>query len=81
MARNKNNFKTAYAISLAWQLGFLIAVPIIAFLALGFWADGRLGTEPLLLVFGLFVGMAVTAYEVYHLLAPLMSGEEPHDEH
>lgn len=68
----KNSFKTFYALSFAWQLGFLIAAPIGGFLWLGLWGDSVLGTAPLLLILGLLAGMVITVYEVYHLLIPLI---------
>lgn len=68
----KNNFKTFYAISFAWQLGFFIVVPIGGFLLLGFWGDKVFQTSPLLLVISIILGLAITIYEIYHLLAPLI---------
>ncbi|OQX71103.1 hypothetical protein B6D52_02640 [Candidatus Parcubacteria bacterium 4484_255] len=72
MGSRKNNFKTAYALSLAWQLGFLVAVPIGLFLFLGFWGDKALGTSPLFLIISLLIGLIITVYEVYHLFIPLV---------
>lgn len=72
----KDNFKTFYALSLAWQLGFIIAVPIGGFLFFGLLADRFFGTEPVLLVVGIFAGVTVTIYEVYHLLIPLIKGKD-----
>lgn len=71
----KDGFKTFYAISFAWQLGFLIAIPIGGFLFLGYWADKFFKTQPWLLIFGIFIGAGVTIYEVYHLLVPLMKND------
>jgi len=68
----KSGFKTFYALSLAWQLGFLIAVPIGGFMFVGYLGDRFLKTQPLLLLAGLFVGIFVTIYEVYHMLTPLI---------
>ena len=75
----KGNFKTFYALSLAWQLGFLIALPIAGFLFLGFLGDKFFKTEPLLLLLGLLVGIIITIYEVYHLLIPLIKDKEKND--
>jgi len=62
----KDNFKTFYALSLAWQLGFLIAIPISSFLFLGILGDRFFKTQPLFLILGLLVGIIITVYEVYH---------------
>ncbi len=70
--KDKNGFKTWYAISFAFQLGFLIIVPIGGFMLLGLWGDRSFQTTPLLLIAGLVVGIFITVYEVYHLLIPLI---------
>lgn len=68
----KNNFAIFYAISLAWQLGFVIIVPIGGFLFLGFLADKFLKTKPLFLIIFLLIGIIVTIYETYCLFIPLV---------
>ena len=72
----KNHFKTFYALSLAWQLGFFIVMPIGGFLLLGIFGDRFFGTSPLLLLVGFFVGIAVTLYEAHHLFIPLTHNTE-----
>lgn len=71
-ADSLTGFKIWYAISLAFQLGFLIVVPIGGFMLLGLWGDNYFHTAPLLLITGVVVGVIITAYEVYHLLSPLI---------
>ncbi|HDL75059.1 MAG TPA: AtpZ/AtpI family protein [bacterium] len=68
----KNNFKTFYVLSIAFQLGFLIVIPIGVFLFLGVLGDKFFNTQPILLLFGLSIGIAITTYEVYQLLIPLI---------
>ncbi len=75
---NRDNFKTFYALSLAWQLGFLIAVPLAGFMIAGFWLDKKINSGPFMLLAGMIVGVVITVYEVYHLLAPLISDKEKH---
>ena len=75
----KSNFKTFYALSLAWQLGFLIAIPIGGFLFLGVLGDKFFKTQPFLLLLGLLIGIIITIYEVYHLLTPLIKNKEKND--
>ncbi len=73
---NKNHrLKTFYAISLAWQLGFLIIFSLGGFLILGFLLDRLFNTNPLFLMVGLLVGLVITFYEVYFLLKPLIEKE------
>lgn len=75
----KNNFKIFYAMSIAWQLGFLIAVPIGCFIFLGFLSDNFFKTQPLFLIIGFLVGAVITVYEVYHLLVPLIKEQKNND--
>jgi F0F1-type ATP synthase assembly protein I len=77
----QDNSKAFHALFLAWQLGFLIAVPIVAFLLLGIAGDRYFHTRPLLLILGLFVGMAVTVYEVYCVVIPLVARTHDHAQH
>ncbi|MDP3970099.1 MAG: AtpZ/AtpI family protein [bacterium] len=72
----KSNFKTFYAISLAWQLGFFIVAPISGFLYLGLLVDNYLSTKPIFLLIGMLIGIIITIYEVYHLLIPLIKDGE-----
>lgn len=65
-------FKIWYAVSFALQLGFLIIAPIGGFMLLGLWGDRHFHTAPFLLIGGVVVGIIITAYEVYHLLVPLI---------
>jgi F0F1-type ATP synthase assembly protein I len=49
-------------------LGLQLAASILLFLYLGRWLDTRLGTAPLLLVIGVFVGAAGGFYSLYRAL-------------
>jgi len=46
-------------------LGLQFAVAILVCLYLGDWLDGRLGTGPLFLVLGVFVGAGAAFYSIY----------------
>ncbi len=72
----KDNFKIFYAVSFAWQLGFIIAIPLVVFVFLGFLADKFFSTRPLFLIAGILVSIAITAYEVYRLILPLIKNKE-----
>lgn len=55
------------------NLGFQFAATLLACLFLGYWLDARLGTEPVLLIAGVLLGMAVG---LYHLYRELMAAEK-----
>lgn len=42
--------------------GFQLAFSILFFLGLGWWADRRLGTRPVLMLVGLAIGLAAGMY-------------------
>ena len=72
----KSDSKLFEALSLAWELGFLIAVPLGGFIFLGFLGDRFLGTRPIFLIVGVGIGTIVAFYGVYSLLIPVMKDEE-----
>ena len=49
-------------------VGAQFVVSILFFLYLGKWLDGKLGTDPLLLIVGVFVGAAVGIYNMYRMM-------------
>jgi len=53
MQENKNQIKTWYAISLAFQLGFLVVVSIGGFILWGILGDKYLHTSPFYLLLAL----------------------------
>ncbi len=46
-------------------VGFQFVASILLFLFIGKWLDGKLGTEPWLLILGVFVGAAAGFYSMY----------------
>jgi F0F1-type ATP synthase assembly protein I len=57
-------------------LGFQFAASIIAFVFLGQWLDRKLGTEPWLLMAGVFVGAGASFYAMYRKLMAAQAREE-----
>ena len=51
-------------------VGIQFAAILLAFLFGGRWLDARLGTEPWLLIAGVFVGFALSTYWMYRRLVP-----------
>ena len=72
MVPQNNKFQTWYAISLAFQLGFLIAIPLGGFVLLGIWGDQILHSSPAMLILSVIIGIAITIYETYHFILPLI---------
>ena len=60
-------------------VGFFIGVCIVLGILAGLWIDAKLGTEPVFILVGLVIGVAVAVYGVYRMLLPLIgskSGKE-----
>ncbi len=53
------------ALSLAWQLGYSIAIPLVVFALGGRLLDKKLGTSPWLLMTGIFLSLIVSTFSVY----------------
>lgn len=53
-------------------VGFFIGGSILGGVVAGLWLDSRFGTEPILVLVGLFLGIIVAFYGVYEMLLPLL---------
>ena len=51
-------------IGIGWYISLSIVVGIMA----GRWLDGKLDTEPVLMIIGLFTGIFIAFYGVYRVL-------------
>ena len=57
-------------------VGFFIGTCILGGVAAGLWLDSRFNTEPVMVILGLLVGIAVAFYGVYQMLLPLMGNRK-----
>lgn len=60
---------TLRAFALATQMGFSIAVPLVAGVAGGLFLDDRLGTEPIFLIVGILLGLVLATFTLYKLVS------------
>ncbi|MDP3245090.1 MAG: AtpZ/AtpI family protein [bacterium] len=71
------------ALSLAWELGYTIAIPIVVFALLGRLIDKWLGTSPWLLLIGIFLSIIISSYGVYFkvikIITPPPTPPTPHE--
>lgn len=81
MIDNKTNIKDTpkdkknvfSALELAFQLGYLIAVPLVVFAIGGRLLDKKLETSPFLFITGIILSMGVSSFLVYKKTAKIMS--------
>ncbi len=60
---------TLRAFALATQMGFSIAVPLVAGVAGGLFLDDRLGTKPIFLIVGILLGLVLATFTLYKLVS------------
>ncbi len=66
MENNNNNEQGSWsAASLAWELGYLIAIPLVVLAIAGKLADKKLGTSPWLLLAGIILAILISSWTVY----------------
>ena len=58
--------------------GLLLGGPLIGYLA-GHWLDNRFGTDPLLAVVGMVMGLAAAGIEIYNLVKKATAIEKEKD--
>jgi len=62
----------ASVLSLAFELGYIIAIPIVGFALVGRLLDRKLDTAPLFILLGIFISIILTSYLVYRKTANIM---------
>lgn len=69
--KNKN-IDLKYVIFLGSELGFLIALPLIACVFLGLFFDQKSDKFPLFTLLFAFIGIVLTIIDVYKLVLPII---------
>ncbi|TSC54242.1 MAG: hypothetical protein LiPW16_98 [Microgenomates group bacterium LiPW_16] len=59
--------------SLAFELGFIIAIPPVLGIYLGFWLDKNFGTKPVLTVFFLIGGLVLAILATRRIIKKTLS--------
>jgi ATP synthase protein I len=57
-------------------LGLQFVVAILLFLYIGQWLDRKLGTEPWLLIIGVFLGAGLSFYSMYRKLMAVQAADD-----
>ena len=60
MPTNPKNDQSLSALSLAWELGYTIAVPLVVLALLGRFLDKKMETSPVLLLTGILLSLVIT---------------------
>ena len=62
----------AQAFSLAWELGYLIVIPLVIFALGGRWLDKQYGTSPWFLLGGLVLSIIITTISLIRKFSSLL---------
>ena len=65
----------AYAILFS-EIGFTLLVTTLVGVGVGYWADTRLGTIPIFVLIGFFVGAGIGALAIYRLIMRFLDSSE-----
>ena len=77
MGQLPNNPKKSLPGASPWAMvgvGAELVVTVLAFVFLGRWADGKLGSEPWLLLLGIFAGITLGIYQILRKSQPSKKG-------
>ena len=67
MAQDIEERKTAFsALQFAWELGYLIALPLVGLLLAGKLADSFFHTAPWLMLGGLLLSLVITGFIIWY---------------
>ena len=72
----KEKNQTWSALSLAWQLGYSIAIPLVVLALGGRFLDKKFGTSPWLLLSGVILSLFISTFLVYFKTIKILSESE-----
>lgn len=55
------------------EFGLIIAIPLIAFIAFGFYLDKTFQTVPVFILAGMFLALFISAYILYQKIKQILS--------
>ena len=56
---------TIIALQMAWELGYMIALPLVIFALIGRYLDVKYQTSPLFILIGTFIAFFISSYFVW----------------
>ncbi len=76
MVMDDSRKNLAYALGLGTQFGLMVAITLAGFLLGGVYLDKWLGTKPLFMVVGIFLGFAGAGVEVRYVVLPFLEKKQ-----
>lgn len=72
-SQSKNKKAWVSSLSLALQLGYTIALPLVALALAGRFLDKKFGTSPWLLISGVIISLIITSWFIFIKINKIMS--------
>ena len=63
--KKKGDLSKSALVSIAFELGFIIALPVVGLGFLGKWLDAKTGTYPVLTLIGILGAIVATSFWMY----------------
>ena len=76
-ARKTPNGGLLAALSLAWELGYTIAIPIVIFAFLGRFLDKKFDSSPWLILIGIFLALLISGFAVTKKALKIIAAAAP----
>ncbi len=80
--RDKNTERESEVVRVSGQFmghGLTWAMAVLLFMGIGWWVDSKLGSGPILMIIGAFVGGGAGFYSLYYhiLIEPRLGEDDP----
>ena len=71
--QNNETKNTFSVLGIAWELGYIIAIPLVVLTIGGKILDEKLGTSPLLLLVGVVLAIVLSTYAIYKKMVDIIN--------
>ena len=71
--KDKKNEKPWSAMSLAWELGYSIAVPLVGLALIGRFLDKKFESSPWFLLIGILISITISSYLIYRKTVDILN--------
>jgi F0F1-type ATP synthase assembly protein I len=68
--------KSIYSISIVYQLGLSVVIPLLISIGGGVWLDKTFSSSPKFTVGGIIIGLYLAAVDVAYILRPLLRSQK-----
>lgn len=70
-SQRQDNVSAFFIARLLGEIGFVIAIPLVAFVYIGHWLDTKLGFKAVFIFVGLIIALTISSYIIYRKVKSL----------